>query len=81
MKKKETKLTTLYHVFSEDFNCEGMFTEKGELLDWWFDNDATWRNEYFSGFMEKLGFEVKHPKEGSMKVLMEAALEEQAQGY
>jgi hypothetical protein len=37
-----------------------MFSETGELLGIWSCNDATWRNEYFSDFMEALGFKVEN---------------------
>lgn len=37
---------------------EGAFAEDGELLGCWSNNDACWRDEYFSPFMEKLGVET-----------------------
>lgn len=38
---------------------EGVFDDKGKLMDAWCCNDASWRGEYMNGFMEKLGITVK----------------------
>lgn len=40
---------------------EGMFDTNGKMLDCWSCNDASWHDEYFNGFMEKLGINVKRP--------------------
>lgn len=54
------KLTIIYFFYSECFGeVEGMFDTNGNMLDCWMCNDATWRNEYFSGFMSKLGYTIK----------------------
>lgn len=47
----------LYFCNTDDDLIEGVFNEKGELLDAWSPNDANWRNEYFNGFMAALGFD------------------------
>lgn len=47
----------VYLVSIEDL-AEGMFDDKGKLIDYWHANDADWRIEYFSGFMEWAGIEV-----------------------
>lgn len=39
--------------------CEGVFDADGTLLDFWADNDASWRNEYFAPFMARLGFDCE----------------------
>ena len=51
---------TIYIVYSEG-ECgeiEGAFDARENILDIWSCNDATWRNEYFSGFLAKVGIEV-----------------------
>ena len=49
----------LYFIFSggECGEVDGVFDENENIIGYWFCNDATWRNEYFSGFMKSLGFE------------------------
>jgi hypothetical protein len=37
---------------------EGIFDDKFVLLDFWHCNDANWSNEYFGGFINKLGFTI-----------------------
>jgi hypothetical protein len=53
----------LYWIFLED-EYEGMFDDKGKLLDYWHCNDASWRVEYFNGLMAKLGYEVVCIRDG-----------------
>lgn len=49
-----------YNGNEDEINeVEGMFDDKGILLDFWYCNDAEWRSEYFGGFMNKLGFLIK----------------------
>jgi hypothetical protein len=55
----------IYHVSLGDDTVSGMFDQNGKLLDYWHDNDATWRDEYFAGFMKALGIKVLG--EGDMK--------------
>ena len=53
-------MRTLFHAYSEEYGeCEGIFDSDGTLLGFWACNDATWRNEYFEGFMRSLGFKVE----------------------
>jgi hypothetical protein len=55
-------MTELRIVFVEDEEVgevQGMFDMEGNLLGAWSDNDASWRNEYFSPFLEKLGIIVE----------------------
>ena len=56
-------MTTLYVVYSggECGELQGVFTEREDLLHFWSCNDATWREEYFNGLMEKIGFTTKEP--------------------
>lgn len=64
----------VYAAYTEECGeVEGMFDEDGNLLDLWSSNDATWRNEYFSGFMKKLGIEVKTAPETMNEKLAEEA--------
>jgi len=50
----------VYIVYFEDYGeYQVAATEDGEILDIWACNDAMWRNEYFHGFMKRLGFEVR----------------------
>ena len=64
----------IYHVYAcegELGEVEGMFDSKGNLISCWCCDDATWRNEYFSGFMQYLGVEVKsrNPTSKDIKLL------------
>ena len=57
-------MRTIYIICVEDVGeVEGAFDDKGELLDTWCNNDATWRHEYFEGFMNELGITVGDPPE------------------
>lgn len=72
-------MKTIWHVSSEEEGeIEGMFTEEGDLLGMWCSNDACWRNEYFSDFMEELGIEVKDDWEDPFYVELKEKLEERA---
>jgi hypothetical protein len=68
-------MKTIYHVSLGDDTVSGMFTEEGILLDFWHDNDATWRDEYFAGFMAKLGFTVGDPPKKLEKAMMKTLRE------
>ena len=48
----------VYFASIDSPEYEGMFDEEGTLIDYWHCNDATWRGEYFDGFMEKIGVEI-----------------------
>ena len=53
-------MALIYHAYSEEYGeCEGMFDFEGNLISFWACNDANWRSEYFSGFMEFLGVEIR----------------------
>ena len=55
-------MRTIYIIGIEDVGeVEGAFDDKGELLDTWCCNDATWRHEYFEGLMNALGVTVADP--------------------
>jgi hypothetical protein len=59
-------MINIYIVYSEGSKCgeiEGVFDADENILDVWSCNDAQWRNEYFAGFMDKLGIEVHYPAE------------------
>lgn len=62
-------------VFSEKHGeCEGAFDEHGNLLDFWSCNDASWRNEYFSPFLKKLGIETQESDSPSLRKKLEKAV-------
>lgn len=70
MAKKQTvkkPMVTIYSVYIEDCDfggeVEGMIDESGKVLGFWFSNDASWRDEYFNGFMEELGIKVVTPSD------------------
>ena len=49
----------IYHFYTEEpFEYEAMF-DGGIIIDAWSCNDASWRNEYFSGLMSYLDVQVK----------------------
>jgi hypothetical protein len=52
------KLYIVYFCDDTLGEAQGMFDAEDNLLGAWSDNDANWRNEYLSPFMEKLGFDV-----------------------
>ncbi len=56
------KKTIYISYFCEDDlgEVQGVFDEKGKMLDCWCCNDANWRHEYMNGFMKNLGVTVKH---------------------
>jgi hypothetical protein len=57
-------MKTIYNVAvcdDEIGEVEGMFTQGGLLLGFWPQNDATWREEYFNGFLEALGITTCPP--------------------
>jgi hypothetical protein len=58
-------LMKIIHFISlGDDDTEGFVTPEGKVLGAWHPNDATWRNEYFRGFMSELGIEVKIGRAG-----------------
>lgn len=60
-------MKTLYFVYDEqEGEVEGMFDTQGTLLGTWCCNDASWRDEYFSGFMEQLGFKVVYSTQAKL---------------
>ncbi len=77
-----SKNKKVYCVFIESPEMQAMFDEKGELLDFWFCNDASWRTEYFSGFMSKMGIEViDRIQDKKFKLKLEAKLKKIAEDY
>lgn len=55
----------IYSIYIEDSDLgevEGMINDKGEVIGYWWSNDASWRNEYFGPFMQKLGITVVTPE-------------------
>ena len=72
-------MKTIYHVYycSEEYGeIEGMFEVDGSLISYWNCNDAMWRNEYFDGFMLKLGFVVSTKPPTKIRKACEAQLEQ-----
>ena len=67
----------IYSVRCEDDygEYEGMIDEDGNILDIWSNNDATWRDEYFNGFMAELGITVKSGTAAHRKILKKQAKE------
>lgn len=65
-------MRTIYHAYSDEYGeCEAMFDKDGTMIGYWHGNDATWRNEYFSGFMRELGFQVENAPEWIIEKLDE----------
>ena len=65
-------MKTIYAVYTDRLGeCEAIFDEKDNLLGAWSNNDACWRGEYFSPFMEELGIKVvdKEPTEKQLKIM------------
>lgn len=52
----------VYHVYYENPEIEGMFSEDGTYLGGWSLNDAVWRQEYFVEFMRNVGVQVTTPE-------------------
>ena len=51
----------IIHVwYCDDFEADGFFTEEGEIICAWSNNDAMWRSEYMDSLINKLGFEIEH---------------------
>jgi hypothetical protein len=69
-------MQTIYHVFDDCCEIEGMFSVEGELLDCWALNDAQWRHEYFNGFMSKLGYRVDTSPPAHLRQAMLAEMRE-----
>lgn len=71
----------IYIIYSEGSagEVEGAFDFCGNLLDFWSCNDASFRTEYFRGFLEKLGVEIVRPtekqRENLERILEKAAKE------
>jgi len=65
----------LHFINTGDDLIEGVFNEKGVLIDAWSPNDACWRNEYFSGFMSVLGFDCVEGDEDLEDTLRRHAME------
>ena len=66
---------TIYHVYADEYEVEGMFDEDGKLLGAWSGNDGTWRHEYFNEFLKKLGITVKHNDDEKLTAKLIAAFE------
>lgn len=60
-------MKTLRYVFLDEYEVDGIFDNKGELLGTWSCNDACWRNEYFSGFISKLGIRVEESSDRELE--------------
>jgi hypothetical protein len=68
-------VTKVFMVYDDgdEGEIEGAFDADGNLLDTWCNNDAHWRDEYFDGFMKKLGIEVvRSDRRDLVKKLREA---------
>ncbi len=70
-------MKTVYIFGLDSPEIEGFFDEKGKLIDYWYCNDALWRDEYFNPVFKKLGIDIQSipPK---LRKKAEAALEKVA---
>lgn len=71
-------MKTIYFVNYCGDDCgevEGMFDVDGKAIDMWCCNDASWRNEYFSGFMSSLGINVVTKVPAKVRKICEAQLD------
>ena len=69
------KTITKVYLSDDDLGeVEGMFDENDEVIGHWHSNDASWRDEYFSGFMKNLGVKVvsAKPTKKQVRLLREA---------
>lgn len=71
----------IYNIYVEEAGeAEAMYVEHDDdgfkLIGYWFMNDATWRGEYFDGFMEELGITVEYPK-GALEKKLKALFKKQ----
>jgi len=58
----------VYIISAESpFEFQAAFDEDFKCLDAWSMNDANWRNEYFSGMMQKLGIVTLECFQGLIK--------------
>ena len=67
--------TKVHFVYIEDDDVgevEGMFLDDGTMLGTWCCNDASWRSEYFNGFMEALGVQVVNSDDESLEEKLKA---------
>ena len=70
-------MKTVYKASIESPEMEGFFDENGKLLDYWYCNDACWRDEYFNGVFKKLGIDIK-PIPAKLKKMASRELEKRA---
>jgi hypothetical protein len=68
--KRAKKLKPIIHIFDEQNEIEGMFDLDGNCLGAWCLNDANWRNEYFNGFIEALGYEITASNEDDYEIFL-----------
>lgn len=83
--KKKKELEYIYHMFFEEYGeCDVFFDKHGDLIDYWYGNDASWRQEYYSGLLAWMGYEVFPPDKKLAIVLrknFEQRLRDDGQGY
>ncbi len=49
----------IFHVYTEsDGEMDWFFDEDGNVLQYWYNNDACWREEYMNPLLASLGIEV-----------------------
>ena len=63
-------MKTIYiiSVCNDYGEADFVFDEEGIIIDFWANNDADWRHEYFNGFMEELGINVLNEAPKRMKL-------------
>jgi len=67
---KKNIMKKIYFVnYCDEFEAQGMFDDKGKLLDGWSCNDGNWRGEYFDGFLKELGIVVDYSKSDDPKLV------------
>jgi len=73
-------MKTIYHISLDSPEVQGIFDVNGNLLGAWSSNDANWRSEYFSEFMEQLGIREENPSK-SLRDNMKKKLSNYFKGF
>lgn len=63
-------MQVIYHLYDGKYEIEGMFSQQGNIIGCWSLNDACWRNEYFEGFLNELGYQVSKPPKHLKKAML-----------
>ena len=71
-----TEMKKLYTCHDQPDGFEGIFNERGDLITYWSQNDATWRHEYFEDLMYYLGYTVEHTEKPKFVKLLRSAVKD-----